>query len=71
MTEPAPQGSGGDGMRGPAGADRPSTPACPFCDSDRTELLSLFGSTSLTSQYYCRRCRSAFEQVKWGALPHP
>jgi predicted Fe-S protein YdhL (DUF1289 family) len=28
--------------------------------------MSLFGSSALTSQYYCRGCRSAFEQVKWG-----
>lgn len=44
-------------------------PACPFCGSDRTELLSLFGSTSLTSQYRCAACRSAFEYVKWGTVP--
>lgn len=52
----------------PAGA-APSPPRCPFCGSDRTELTSLFGSTSLTSQHYCRTCRSAFEQVKWGSVP--
>jgi hypothetical protein len=51
----------------PAGA----APACPFCGSDDTELVSLFGSSALTSQYYCRRCRSAFEQVKWGSAPPP
>jgi ring-1,2-phenylacetyl-CoA epoxidase subunit PaaC len=45
--------------------------ACPFCGSGNTELISLFGSTSLTSQYYCRECRSAFEQVKWGSLSRP
>ena len=55
--------------RGPRGElDEPPAPACPFCGSDRTELLSLFGSTSLTSQYRCASCRSAFESVKWGAL---
>ena len=43
--------------------------ACPFCGSDQTELSSLFGSTSLTSQYHCRACRSPFERVKWGTLP--
>ena len=43
--------------------------ACPFCGSDQTELSSLFGSTSLTSQYHCRACRSSFERVKWGTLP--
>lgn len=50
------------------GAETPG-PACPFCGSDRTELLSLFGSTSLTSQYRCANCRSAFEYVKWGTVP--
>ncbi|HEV2356935.1 MAG TPA: hypothetical protein VGZ23_04905 [bacterium] len=47
----------------------PAMPACPFCGSGETELLSLFGSSALTSQYYCRGCRSAFEQVKWGTEP--
>ena len=58
-------------MSGP-GQDRPiatSMPRCPFCGSEDTELMSLFGSSPLTSQYYCRGCRSAFEQVKWGTLP--
>jgi hypothetical protein len=31
--------------------------------------MSLFGSSALTSQYYCRACRSAFERVKWGTEP--
>jgi transposase-like protein len=51
------------------GEDARPTPDCPFCGSDQTELISLFGSTSLTSQYHCRTCRSAFEQVKWGTVP--
>jgi hypothetical protein len=55
-----------------AGASSSATgavPECPFCGSDDTELMSLFGSSALTSQYYCRGCRSAFEQVKWGTSP--
>jgi 1,2-phenylacetyl-CoA epoxidase catalytic subunit len=44
---------------------------CPFCGSGNTELISLFGSASLTSQHYCRGCRSSFEQVKWGSLSEP
>ena len=53
-------------------ADRAQSPAvCPFCGSGNTELISLFGSTSLTSRYHCRECRSAFEQVKWGSLGEP
>ncbi len=57
--EPAPK-------RGPVG-EQPVV--CPFCGSAETELMSLFGSSLLTSQYYCRRCRTAFERVKWGAPP--
>jgi len=53
----------------PAAASHHRAPECPFCGSDETELMSLFGSSPLTSQYYCRGCRSAFEQVKWGTLP--
>ena len=55
-----------------AGASAPAAgagPECPFCGSHETELMSLFGSSALTSQYYCRGCRSAFEQVKWGTPP--
>jgi transposase-like protein len=58
-------------QRTPAAASAPQAPGCPFCESDDTELMSLFGSSPLTSQYYCRGCRSAFEQVKWGTLPGP
>lgn len=43
------------------------TVACPFCESHNTDLFSLFGSSALTSQYYCRDCRTVFEQVKWGS----
>lgn len=53
----------------PSAASGHRAPGCPFCGSDETELMSLFGSSPLTSQYYCRGCRSAFEQVKWGTLP--
>ncbi len=39
--------------------------ACPFCQSTETELIALFGMQMMTSQYYCRHCRSVFEAVKW------
>jgi C4-type Zn-finger protein len=39
--------------------------ACPFCHSTDTEMIALFGMQMMTSQYYCRHCRSAFEAVKW------
>jgi DNA-directed RNA polymerase subunit RPC12/RpoP len=37
---------------------------CPHCDSEDTELLSLFGQQLLTVQYYCNACRTPFERVK-------
>jgi hypothetical protein len=37
---------------------------CPFCHGTEVELFSLFGSQLLTSEYYCRQCRTVFEQVK-------
>lgn len=37
---------------------------CPFCGSDDTELMSLFGQQLLTVQYYCNGCRTPFERVK-------
>ncbi len=54
--------------RNAASAGHPAIP-CPFCGSKDTELMSLFGSSQLTSQYYCRGCRTAFERVKWGTSP--
>jgi hypothetical protein len=40
---------------------------CPFCESERTELIALFGSQLLTSQYRCIACGSYFE----GLRPEP
>jgi hypothetical protein len=37
---------------------------CPFCDADKAELISLFGSQLLLSQYRCRACGSYFEGVR-------
>jgi hypothetical protein len=39
--------------------------ACPFCDSTETEFFSLFSQFLLTSQYYCRNCRTVFDVVRW------
>ena len=39
-------------------------PACPFCESTDTELVSLFGSQLLVSQYRCRACKTYFEAVR-------
>jgi transposase-like protein len=37
---------------------------CPFCDAENSELVSLFGSQLLLSQYRCKRCGSYFEAVR-------
>lgn len=40
--------------------------ACPFCGSRDTEKQSDFGTSVMVASYYCRRCHSAFECIKWG-----
>ena len=37
---------------------------CPFCRADATQLISLFGSQLLFSQYRCARCGSYFEGLR-------
>jgi len=37
---------------------------CPFCGSDETTPLATFGSLLMTSQYYCRSCKTTFEWVR-------
>jgi transposase-like protein len=37
---------------------------CPFCEASDTQLISLFGSQLLTSQYRCHACGSYFEGVR-------
>lgn len=39
-------------------------PACPHCGSERTELLSQFGSTACKALYRCITCREPFEHFK-------
>ncbi len=46
--------------------DLPDAPPCPFCEGKETELHSLFGSHASVTTYWCRGCRSPFEQMKWG-----
>lgn len=43
---------------------RPASPACPYCDSTRTEVRSEFGSTACKSIAYCEACRQPFELFK-------
>lgn len=38
---------------------------CPFCGSPETELFALFSQFLLTSQYYCRSCKTVFDVVRW------
>src|SRR5919198_5699213 len=40
------------------------TVRCPFCNVASAELLSLFGSQLLLSQYRCGACGSYFEGVR-------
>jgi len=43
----------------------PEHPACAFCEGHDTELISPFGGQLSVAQYWCRRCRTGFEYVKW------
>ncbi len=43
--------------------------ACPFCGSTDSEMIALFGSQLLTSQFYCHGCHTVFEAVRHGAPP--
>ena len=59
---------GGAGGAQPAGL--PESPRCPFCDRLETRLISPFGSQLSVATYWCNRCRTAFEHIKWaGAGP--
>lgn len=48
----------------------PESPRCPFCGEEQTELHSAFGSQLSVSTYWCRRCRTAFEYMKWQTHPN-
>jgi hypothetical protein len=50
------------------GEDRdtlPASPACPFCDGRDTRLINPFGGQLSVAQYWCNRCRTGFEYIKW------
>lgn len=38
---------------------------CPHCGADDVELEAAFGGSLMSSQFYCRSCRTVFEWVKW------
>jgi hypothetical protein len=42
----------------------PEPVVCPFCQVAAAELISLFGSQLLLSQYRCTACRSYFEGLR-------
>ena len=44
----------------------PPAKRCPFCHSTETEKQADFSTSLMVSLYYCRRCRSSFEAIKWG-----
>ena len=49
---------------------REEGPTCPFCGSTDNEMVALFGSQLLTSQFYCHACHTVFEAVRHGsAIP--
>jgi transposase-like protein len=41
---------------------------CPFCRAAKAELVSLFGSQLLLSQYRCTACGSYFEGLRQDQL---
>jgi hypothetical protein len=41
-----------------------ASPTCPFCAATAAELISLFGSQLLLSQYRCSACGSYFEGLR-------
>jgi C4-type Zn-finger protein len=50
----------------PAGDDIiPQNAPCPFCDGTDTKLLNPFGGQLSMAQYWCNRCRTGFEYIKW------
>jgi hypothetical protein len=47
---------------------------CSFCAAESAELVSLFGSQLLLSQYRCKSCGSYFEGLRedrWEPEPEP
>jgi len=54
--------------RSPHTAALPDTATCPFCGSDDSKPLAVFGSLLMTSQYHCNSCNTTFE---WVRREHP
>lgn len=45
----------------------PESAPCPFCEGRDTELINPFGGQLSVAQYWCRKCRTGFEYIKWEA----
>ena len=47
----------------------PGTPPehapCPVCEGEDTRLLNPFGGQLTVAQYWCNRCRTGFDYIKW------
>ena len=58
--------AGAAGLRraGIAPPAEPSAVRCPYCESPRVAMDSLFGSALCRSLFYCRDCRQPFEAFK-------
>ena len=59
-----PDGAAGLRKAGIAPPAEPSAVRCPFCDSSRVAMDSLFGPALCRSLFYCRDCRQPFEAFK-------
>jgi C4-type Zn-finger protein len=59
-----------DGPRRAFGELYDETVACPWCESEDTEVISPFGGTVSEVSMRCRSCKSTFGWMKWqGKLP--
>jgi ring-1,2-phenylacetyl-CoA epoxidase subunit PaaD len=59
-----PAGATGLRKAGIAPPAEPSAVRCPYCDSGRVAVDSLFGPALCRSLFYCRDCRQPFEAFK-------
>jgi hypothetical protein len=57
MAEPRAEPARVDGL--------PESAPCPFCEGTDTKLLNPFGGQLSVAQYWCNRCRTGFEFIKW------
>lgn len=44
----------------------PNAKPCPFCGSTETTREADFSTSLMVCLYYCRRCKTSFEAIKWG-----